>query len=146
MQEKSVALIQCEVVNAGLLKIDRIGAGIGVIIFDKAHHIAAGFHVLAARSRDIKPQNSFMYADTAVPQALAEISQKGGKAPFSVAIAGGAALLREDTPEHNAGNPLIEAAREVLKKAGLEITAEETGGNNVRCMLLDIDAEKIKIT
>ncbi len=146
MTEKSVALLHCEVVNSGLLKIDRIGSGIGVIIYDKARRIGAGLHVLAAHSGDVKPPNPFMYADTALPQALAELGQKGGNAPFSVAIAGGAALMGGDKTEQNAGNPLIKAAKTALSKAGLEVALEETGGNKIRCMVLDLDAGKIKIT
>ncbi len=144
MSEKRVVLLHCEVVNSGLLKIDRIGSGVGVIIYDKTRRIAAGLHVLVAHSHDSNPQNPFMFADTAVPQALTEISKKGGSAPFSVALAGGAVLLG-GRAEQTSGN-LIEASREVLKKAGLEVTLEQTGGNKIRCMVLDIDAGKIKIT
>jgi chemotaxis receptor (MCP) glutamine deamidase CheD len=145
MPEKSVAMLHCEVADSGLLKIDRIGAGVGVIIYDRAHHIGAGLHVLAAYSGDSKPQNPFMFANTAVPQVFTEISEKGGRAPFSVAIAGGAIFLGAKT-EQNTGQLIIEAAREALKKVGLEITLEQTGDNKIRCMVLDIDGGKIKIT
>ena len=146
MPEKSVAILHCEVANSGLLKIDRIGAGVGVIIYDRAHHIGAGLHILAAHSGDGKPQNPFMFANTAVPQAFTEISEKGECAPFSVAIAGGATFPGSGKTEQNTSHLLIEAAREALKKAGLEITLEQTGDNKIRCMVLDIDGGKIKIT
>jgi chemotaxis receptor (MCP) glutamine deamidase CheD len=145
MPEKSVPLLHCDVADSGLLKIDRIGSGIGIIIYDNAHRIGVGLHVLAAHSGGLKPKNNCMYANTAIPQALAEIGQKGGKAPFSVAIAGGAAVMggpAEQSPKKN----IIVAAKEALQQAGLSVTLEQTGGNRTRCMTLDVDAGKIKIT
>ena len=101
MSEISVPLLRCAVANSGLLKIDRIGSGIGVIIYDNARHIGMGLHILAAHSGGLKPTNNFMFANTAIPQALTEIGQKGGNGPFSVAIAGGAVIMggrRNRTP------------------------------------------------
>jgi chemotaxis receptor (MCP) glutamine deamidase CheD len=145
MSETSVSLLRCAVAKSGLLKIDRIGSGIGVIIYDNAHHIGMGLHILAAHSGGLKPTNSFMFADTAIPQALTEIGQKGGNAPFSVAIAGGAVMMGGPT-ESNSPKNIVDGTKEALKKAGLPVTLEETGGNKMRCMVLDINAGKIKIT
>jgi chemotaxis receptor (MCP) glutamine deamidase CheD len=145
MSEISVLLLRCAVANSGLLKIDCIGSGIGVIIYDNARHIGTGLHILAAHSGGLKPTNNFMYANTAIPQALTEISKKGGNAPFSVAIAGGAIMVGGQT-EQNPKKNIVDATKEALKQAGLQITLEQTGGNKMRCMVLDIDAGKIKIT
>jgi len=144
MSETSVPLLHSAVAQSGLLKIDRIGSGIGVIIYDNARHIGVGLHILAAHSGGLKPANSFMYADTAIPQALSEIGQKGGSAPFSVAIAGGAAVMGAQT-EQNPKKNIVNATKEALTQVGLPVTLEQTGGNKMRCMLLDIDAGKIKI-
>ncbi len=145
MSEIRVALLHCEVANSGFLKIDNIGSGVGIVIFDKVRHIGAGLHFLAHHSGDNKPHNPFMYANTAIPQALVDIKEKGGSAPFSVALAGGAAMLKMQEAQ-NPGKQLIEAAKEALNKVGLQVTLEETGGTNIRCIVLDIDAGKIKIT
>jgi chemotaxis receptor (MCP) glutamine deamidase CheD len=48
--------------------------------------------------------------------------------------------------EQNPKKNIVDAAKEALKQAGLQITIEQTGGNKMRCMALDIDAGKIKIT
>jgi chemotaxis receptor (MCP) glutamine deamidase CheD len=144
MAEKAVSLLRCEVATSGLLKIERIGSGIGIIIYDSARRIGAGFHILAAHSGALKPANSFLYANTAVPQALAEIGQRGGHAPFSAAIAGGAALMGSQAEQNPARNVVL-AAKEALKLAGLSPALEQTGGNRMRCMILDVDAGKIKI-
>lgn len=145
MSEKTVSLLHCDVANSGLLIIDRIGSGIGVIIYDSTRRIGAGFHILAANSGALKPANNFMYANTAIPQALTELVQRGGNPPFSVAIAGGATVMGIQ-PEQNPKKNIVIAAKEALKQASLQVTLEQTGGNKTRCMVLDIDAGKIKIT
>jgi chemotaxis receptor (MCP) glutamine deamidase CheD len=144
MVETSVALLQCGVADSGHLKIDRIGSGIGIIIYDNVNHIGIGLHVLASQSLSLNHSNPLMYANTAVPHALTEINRKGGNAPFSVAIAGGASLRMKQT-EQTSGTQITEATKEALKKTGLQVTLEQTGGNKIRCMVLDIDAGKIKI-
>ena len=145
MPEVNVPLLRCAVASSGLLKIDRIGSGLGIIIYDNTRRIGTGLHVLAPHSGGLKPTNSFMFANTAIPQALADLCQKGGSAPFSVAIAG-AAVMMGSQPEPTAKRNIVSAAKEVLKEASLQVTLEETGGNKMRCMVLDIDAGKIKIT
>ena len=145
MSETNVALLQSGVADSGLMKIDRIGSGMGIIIYDSARQIGTGVHVLASQSLSLNHPNPLMYANTAIPHALAEITRKGGKAPFSVAIAGGATLRVKQT-DQTSGMQIIEATKEALKKTGLQVTLEQTGGNNLRCVVLDIDAGKIKIT
>jgi len=39
-----------------------------------------------------------------------------------------------------------EICRRIGEKTGLPVSLEQTGGNNLRCMVLDIGAGKIKIT
>ena len=145
MSEKVVSLLHCDVANSGLRKVDRIGSGIGIIIYDNSRRIGAGLHILAAHSGGLKPANNFMYVNTAIPQALSESTQQGGSAPFSVAIAGGATIMGGQT-EQNPKKNVVLAAKEALKLAGLSVTLEQTGGNKTRCMVLDVDAGKIKIT
>lgn len=145
MSETSVALLQCGVADSGLLKIDRIGSGMGIIIYDNVRHVGVGVHVLSSHSLSLNHPNPLMYANTAIPHALAELSKKGGNPPFSVAIAGGA-TLRVKQSDQPSGMQIIEATKEALKKTGLPVSLEQTGGNNLRCMVLDIGAGKIKIT
>ncbi len=144
MAETSVKLLQCEVASGGLLKIDQIGSGVGVIIYSASHRTGAGLHILAPRSGRMAVKNPLMYADTAVPFAMEQLAKRGVKAPFSVAIAGGASLLKCQTAM-GSSQRMIGAVKEALSKAALTVKLEETGGAKVRSMTLDIDAGKIKI-
>jgi chemotaxis protein CheD len=145
MSETRVLMLQCGFANSGFLMVDRIGSGIGIILYDPARHVGAGLHVLADRALYSTQASPLMYANTAIPHALAELKKKGGNAPLSVAVAGGASLRMEKT-EQVLGTHHIEAIKETLKTNGLQVTLEQTGGNSIRCMVLDIDAGKIKIT
>jgi chemotaxis receptor (MCP) glutamine deamidase CheD len=144
MAETSVKLLHCELAAGGLLKIDQIGSGVGIIIYSPAQKTGVGLHILAPRSGTIAAKNPLMYADTAIPYAMEQLSKKGIKAPFSVAIAGGAALLKCQTAM-GSSQRMIEAVKEALAKVALTAKLEETGGTKVRSITLDVDAGKIKI-
>jgi chemotaxis receptor (MCP) glutamine deamidase CheD len=66
------------------------------------------------------------------------------KPPLSVAIAGGAALLRSQSAM-GSSQKMADAVKEALQKASLQVKLEDTGGVKIRSMILDVDAGKIKI-
>lgn len=146
MAETKVTLLKCEIATSGLLKIDQIGSGVGVILYSPSHKTAAGLHILAPRSGSHASKNPVMYADTAIPYVMAELGRKGVKPPLSVAIAGGAALLKRQTDSGGGQQlQLVEAVKEALKRANLSVKTEETGGNKIRSMTLNIDEGKIRV-
>ena len=145
MSETSVKALQCILATSGLLRIDHIGYGVGVIFYDPGHKVGVGLHILAARATNIKNQNPIMYANTAIPQALKLLETKNVKPPFSVAIAGGATMLGMQDSANMSGK-IIAAVKEAMASAHLDIKIEKTGGNSIRSMVLDIDNGKIKVT
>lgn len=144
MAETSVKLLECVIATAGLLKIDQIGSGVGVLLYSPSKKVGAGLHILAPGSGRISSQRPIMYADTAIPYALEELARKGVTPPFSIAIAGGAALLKSQSASGSSQH-LIEAVKQAFAKANLAVKIEETGGSRLRSMLLDIDAGKIRV-
>lgn len=145
MSETSVKLLQCSVAQSGRLRIDHIGSGVGVILFNATQKTGAGLHILAPSSGTITVKNPVMYANTAIPYVLKLLKEKGVHPPFSVAIAGGAGLLGKESGVIS-GKKLVEAVKEALTHANLSIKVEQTGGNKLRSIILDIDAGKIKIS
>jgi len=145
MAETSVKLLQYSAADKGLLKIDRIGAGVGVIFYSAEHKTGAGLHILAPNSVSTQLKNPVMYANTAIPHALEQLEKKGVPPPYSIAIAGGAVLLGNDDGT-GMGHKVVEAIKDALKKAHLLIKLDQTGGTKVRSMVLDIDAGKISIS
>ena len=145
MAEISVKLLQCAVAKSGRLKIDHIGSGVGVILYNATQKIGAGLHILAPRAATLTAKNPVMYANTAIPHVLGELQAKGAGSPFSVAIAGGAGMMGKETVL-NSGQKVVQAVKDALEEADLSVKIDQTGGNKVRTMILDIDAGKIKIT
>jgi chemotaxis receptor (MCP) glutamine deamidase CheD len=145
MADFCIKILECHVLDKGIMRIDRIGAGVGVILFNSSLKKAVGLHILAPYSASEQPKNPVMYANTAIPHALTELKKKGGVPPYSVAIAGGGTLLGTGDGT-GTGQKVIEAVKAALEKAGLTIKLDQTGGSLLRSMVLDIDGGKISIT
>jgi len=136
--------MQCAVTSTGLLKIDRIGVGVGVILYSNLHKTGVGVHILAPHSSTPTPENPAKYANTAIPYALDQLEKRGVKPPLSIAVAGGAAMLGV-SPETSMGTKVVAAAKDALTKAHLNIKLDQTGGREIRSMTLDIETGEMKI-
>lgn len=145
MSTTSVKFLQFAIANKGRLQIDKIGSGVGVIMYSPAHKTGAGMHILSPMAGARKPKNPIMFADTAIPFIVEELNKNGVVPPLSIAIAGGAMMMsRGKMPD--LGEKVVNAVVQSLKKAGLQAKINKTGGTSVRSMVLDIDAGKIRIT
>ena len=151
--------MECVLANKGRLKIGHIGAGVGVILYSAGSKVGAGLHILAPHSGPRLPDNPGMYANTAIPYILDQLENQKAKTPFSVALAGGATMLNVSDMASvgprvvNAvkdaltkGHLTVDEVKDALRAADLNIKIEKTGGSNIRTMVLDIDAGKIKVT
>jgi chemotaxis receptor (MCP) glutamine deamidase CheD len=141
----SVQFIRCEVATSGLLRIDRIAAGVGVVIYSPARKIGSGLHIMAPKAESMKSTNPIMYANTAIPYAIELLKKSGAVPPFSVAIAGGARMLGNEKAMA-IGQKVVEAVKEALRESGISAKLEKTGGTSIRSIILDVDGGKIKIT
>lgn len=144
MKETLVIPMKFFMVSEGLMKIDRIGAGVGIIIFNSAKKIAGGMHVLRAQSPDSQSANPEYYANTVIPYAMEQFRRHGAMPPFSVAVAGGASMM--NMPQRgDMGSKLLQTVKDSLAKEHLSIKLEQTGGSCIRTIMLNVDAGKIKI-
>lgn len=137
--------MECALAESGVLKINRIGVGIGVILYSAAHKKAAGLHVLAPNTTEATPANPAKFANTAIPFALGELDKKGVKPPFTVAVAGGAEM-QNMPPQVRMGQKMVAAINDALKKANLVPKDTQTGGANVRTMQCDLSTGNINIS
>ena len=145
MSMTAVKIMECAVADQGEMRIDRIGVGVGVILYSPTQKIAAGIHVLAANSVSPTPDNPAKYANTAIPFALQQLGQKGVKPPLTVVFAGGAEMMNMP-PEIRMGPKIVATLSEALKQANLTVKMEKTGGSDIRSIHLDIGTGKIDIT
>jgi len=144
MIETSIFPMQCVFASSGLLKIDNIASGVGVIIFSPASKVAVGMHLLRAVPTGANVLNPTYYAVTAIPYVVEEIEKRKMTPPFSVAIAGGGAMM--PTERGDVGAKMIAVVKEGLGKAGFQVKLEKMGGTRIRIMVLNIGEGKIKIS
>jgi chemotaxis protein CheD len=144
MTVNSVKIMQCLPAASGELKIDCIGIGVGIILHSSSKKVGVGVHVLAPRSASPTPDNPAKYANSAIPHAIELIEKEGATPPYSVAIAGGAAMAGSPTGA-SIGEKVVDAVKEAISNAKLNISIDETGGNNIRSMLLNVETGDILI-
>jgi chemotaxis receptor (MCP) glutamine deamidase CheD len=137
--------MRCEFADEGLLWIDKIATGVGVILFNPQYKFAAGFHVLRGFSKGRGTDNPAYFADTAIEFAIQEFINKGIPLNVSIAIAGGASLL-ESADNGDVGSTLVNAVKEALAAKNLAVKLENIGGTKLRTMILNVDEGKIKIS
>lgn len=145
MSEINVNILQCAVISKGSLRIGRIGSGVGVILYNESAKKGAGLHVLAPNSGTLNAKNPVMYANTAIPHALAELEKQGAKGDVHIALAGGASLLGTTASSGDVGTEVVMAIKEALKNTNHKIEKEETGGNKIRAMILNADTGEMHI-
>jgi chemotaxis receptor (MCP) glutamine deamidase CheD len=145
MKTIAVKPMKCEIATEGLLWIDKIATGVGIILFNPQHKIAAGIHVLRGMSQGAVPENPAYYADTAIQHVLEEFGKMGIQGQISVAIAGGAVMLSSGEGE-NVGTRLVAAIKSFLSGKNLSVKLESVGGSKLRTMILNIDEGKIKVS
>jgi len=137
--------MKCEFASEGLLWIDKIATGVGIIIFNSRNKLAAGIHVLRGISPGRAHNNPAYFADTAIEYVLKEFKNKGALNGISIAIAGGASMLSSSEKE-DVGSNLVAVVKEILRKNNLLVKVEGVGGTKLRTMILNIDEGKIKIS
>ncbi len=145
MKTTTVKPMKCEIASEGLLWIDKIATGVGIIIFNPRHKVAAGIHILRGRSRGDRLDNPAYFADTGIAHVIQYFRENGLEQDLSVAIAGGASLLAASEGDR-VGELLVKTVKDILGQERLTVKLEGTGGNHLRTMILNIDEGKIKIS
>lgn len=105
-----------------------IGSCIALIIHDRERSIGGMAHVMLPSSKE-QADRPGKYADTAVDAILSSFGDKLPKNGRLVAkIAGGACMFSTFPMHLNIGERNIECIKAHLKRRGLKLVAEDTGG------------------
>jgi chemotaxis receptor (MCP) glutamine deamidase CheD len=145
MKTTAVGPLKCEFAEEGVLWIDKIATGVGIILYNPQHKFAAGVHVLRGLSRGQRVDQPGYFADTAMEYVIQEFSRRDIPLQVSVAIAGGASLLSGAEPDEVA-SALVHQVRGILADRKLDVKLENIGGTRLHTMILNIDEGKIKIS
>jgi Chemotaxis protein; stimulates methylation of MCP proteins len=111
-----------------------LGSCVGICLYDNLAKVAGMSHILLPVSKP-GDENLMKYADTAIPLLIKKMEeQKASKFRLKAKIAGGANMFQAFATGNTAsiGDRNVEMTKEVLKKLGIQIIAEETGGSTGR--------------
>lgn len=137
-----------------ILKIDGVlvclglGSCVGIALYDTGKRIGGLVHVLLPISQNSDSSNPTKFADTGIPFLLDEMIRLGASRQSIVAkIAGGSQMFsikgRED--KINIGARNVEVTKDTLKKLGIPLIGEDTGGNFGRTMEFFVSTGIIKV-
>jgi chemotaxis protein CheD len=123
-----------------------IGSTLAVILYDEESKTGGIVHFMLPNSATgLQRTKDYlaMYADSGILQLVKSCVELGArKDALSARLAGGALMLGKGISQSiSDGN--LSAARNILSKMGIKVTAENTGGNHMRTVRLDISTGKV---
>lgn len=134
----------------GILRTTGLGSCVGLTLYDPVTKIGGMAHVMLPSSSIAREGqlNLAKYADTALPTLLNKMRVLGASQARLVAkMAGGAQMFSfagsGDTMRIGPRN--VESCKEGLEQMGIELIAEDTGGNYGRTVELDCTTGKFTI-
>jgi len=138
-----VGISDCKVSNDkdAILTTYALGSCIAVAAHDPVASVSGLLHYMlpdASLDQQKAAQNPFMFADTGIPKMLEQIAQQGGsRKRLVVRIAGGAQMVNGHEV-FQIGRRNYLAARKLLWKAGILISAEAVGGEVSRTVRVEV--------
>ena len=143
MKSLVVGISDCKVSNDldSTLVTYALGSCIAVVLYDPATKVGGLLHYMlpeSALDTQKAQQNPFMFADTGIRALLQAVTARGAHPKrMVVRLAGGAAVL-DSEGVFQIGKRNYLAARKILWKAGVLISAEAVGGEVSRTIRLDL--------
>lgn len=125
-----------------------LGSCVGATLYDPVKKVGGMVHIMLPDSNGDPKGKPAKYADTAIPLLLEKVSKLGAEKSRLVAkLAGGAQMLKfsRSNTTNSIGTRNAEEAKKALRKLGIRITAEDTGGSYGRTIELDLETGKLLV-
>jgi len=124
-----------------------LGSCVGICLYDPVKRIGGLSHIMlpVKKSEKTSPKK---YADTAIAMMLEDLKKKGAKKDNLIAkIIGGATMfnISENSMMGEIGKNNIVKVREILKAEGIDLVAEDVGGDYGRTIDFFVENGEIKI-
>ena len=121
-----------------------LGSCVGIALFDPVTKVGGLAHIMLPYSTQARStENPAKFADTAIPKMLDDMIRAGAvRTRVTAKIAGGAQMFKfaNATDIMRVGERNAESVKIVLKKLGLQLLAEDTGGNYGRTVELKLES------
>ncbi len=126
-----------------------LGSCIGVSLYDPVRKVGGLLHIMLPDSTQARASdNPAKFADTGIPLMINDVVALGAtKARLVAKLAGGAQMFAfsNATDIMRVGTRNAEVCKQVLKRNGIKIIAEDTGGNYGRTVSIDLATGVYKI-
>ena len=130
-----------------------LGSCLGITVYDPVRQVGGLLHVMLPTAANVlhagqAASNPLMYVDTGVPKFLNALLRQGAdKGRLEIKVCGGAHLqfLIDADPGFRVGEHNYQAFRRLLSQNGLNLKAEDVGGDHPRTMSLAIDSGDVFI-
>lgn len=122
-----------------------LGSCVGICLYDSENQIGGLAHIMLPTTK--QPGASLKkYADTAIPLLVDELKDKGA-VNLIAKLVGGATMfnLSENSMMGEIGKNNVNRSREVLEGLGIQVMAEDTGGNYGRTIDFFLETGDVKI-
>ena len=126
-----------------------LGSCIGVSLYDPQRKIGGLLHIMLPDSTQARTSdNPAKFADTGIPLMINDVIALGASRSRLVAkIAGGAQMFAfaNATDIMKVGNRNAESCKQILRRNGIRVIAEDTGGNYGRTVQIDLATGVYKV-
>ena len=127
-----------------------LGSCVGVVIYDEVKQVAGLVNVMLPDSSLSRGGQLTVakFADTGVPALIDAMKLKGANAvKLKAKIAGGAQMFKFTSNQDSMriGPRNVEAVKNQLRKFGIPIVSEDTGGNSGRTIEFNPQTSKLQI-
>ncbi|MFY3793382.1 chemotaxis protein CheD [Ureibacillus sp. MALMAid1270] len=146
-----VGIAQMDVVKTpNTIRTSGLGSCVGVVLYDETKKIAGLVHIMLPDSSLGKTStlNAAKFADTGIEALIEKLKMEGAQQyRLKAKIAGGAQMFQftTDNDTMRIGPRNVEAVKNELKKYGIPIVAENTGGNSGRTIEFNPETSLLNI-
>jgi chemotaxis protein CheD len=126
-----------------------LGSCVVVILYDAGRRIGGLAHVMLPDSASVRGRRpSYQCADTAIATLLKRLRSNGAARQDIVAkIVGGARMFScYDGSDTGIGEQNILSVRHILRKEGIPLVGEDTGGHHGRSVEFHLDSGRVIVT
>ena len=126
-----------------------LGSCVGIALYDPITKVSGLAHIMLPDSNQARASdNPAKFADTGIPLMLNDVLALGANKSRLVAkIAGGAQMFAfaNATDIMRVGNRNADAVKQILRRNGIRVIAEDTGGNYGRTVQIDLNTGAYKV-
>ena len=126
-----------------------LGSCVGIALWDTASGVGGLAHIMLPDSTKIKNNsNRYKFADSAIDELIREVVAHGAaRSRIKAKIVGGASMFafQSQNEEMQIGKANVDAVKIKLKKEGIPLVAEDTGGSRGRTIVFYPQTGRIHI-